>query len=292
MKEKAIKYCETQKAGNQIGQKYVELDLCDQIKNIIMSFQRTLHDIAHKLEISPETVRALVKKNKIKKCCRNLKPLLTQSHKTIWVGCIWGFIFKDEMYCNMMQYVHINEKLFTLVHNKDGYYLPDNKELYYSAVKYKSHIAKAMFLSTIACPCLLSTGKLFNGMLGVWAFAQQMLAKQNSKNRPKGMLVWEQLSVNKDKVRQMVLEKLLPFINQNWPAGSWRKPVFVQQDKALPCLRANNKAFENSRLGKRLDICLVRQPAQLPDLNVNSWLVLRDQLSPLSHFCNRHRQTY
>ena len=72
----------------------------------------------------------------------------------------------------MMQYVHIDEKWFTLVTNGNGYYLSTAEQQNYGNVKHKKHITKVMFLLAIARPRIIpSTGEMFDGKIGIWAFA-------------------------------------------------------------------------------------------------------------------------
>ena len=49
-------------------------------------------------------------------------------HKLLRVVWIRNLIKEDGTYCNMMQYVHIDEKWFTLVTDGDGYYLSSAEE--------------------------------------------------------------------------------------------------------------------------------------------------------------------
>ena len=87
----------------------------------------------------------------------------------------------------MMQYVHIDKKWFTLVASSNGYYLSTADTQNYGDVQHKNHITKVMFLPAIACPCIIpSTGKLFDGKIGIWAFAKERPAARNSKNCPAG----------------------------------------------------------------------------------------------------------
>ena len=67
----------------------------------------------------------------------------------------------------------------------------------------------------------------------------------------------------------MLIKNILAAIDRKWPVGWRRKTVFCQQDNASPHLSSNNIEFLESCKGKHLLICLVNQPAQLPDLNVN-----------------------
>ena len=83
----------------------------------------------------------------------------------------------------MIQYIHIDEKWFTLVTNSNGYYLSTSEQQTCGNVQHKKHITKVMFLLAIAQPRIVpSTGKMFDGKIGIWAFAKERPAARNSKN--------------------------------------------------------------------------------------------------------------
>ena len=68
----------------------------------------------------------------------------------------------------------------------------------------------------------------------------------------------------------MLINNVLPAIERKWPVGWRRKTVLYQQDNASSHLSFDNAEFVNSYEGKHPLICLVSQPAQLPNLNVNN----------------------
>ena len=68
----------------------------------------------------------------------------------------------------------------------------------------------------------------------------------------------------------MLSEKFLPAIDMKWPVGWRRKTVLCQQDNASPHLLLDNAKFFAACKEKKLLIQLINQPAQSPDLDVNS----------------------
>ena len=129
----------------------------------------------------------------------------------------------------------------------------------------QKHVTKVMFLSAVACPRIVpSTGELWDGKLGVWAFAKAVEAKQLSKNCSKGTLEWKAMQATKETVRVMLLDQVCPTINRKRPKDFCCSPVIVQQDNALLHISSNNAAFNSSCAQKRLKIELVNQPVQLP----------------------------
>ena len=154
-----------------------------QIQGLNINFWQSICDIATNTNNSIGTIQGLVKKGLLKKRRQNLKPLLTDNHKLLRVAWIRNPIEEDWMYCNMMQYIHINEKWFTLVTDGDGYYLSTAEQQNYRNVQHKKHITKVIFLLAIARPCIIpSTGEMFDGKIGIWAFAEERPATRNSKN--------------------------------------------------------------------------------------------------------------
>ena len=236
-----------------------------------INYCRTLHDIGDNLEISPETVWALVKTKKLCKKRRNLKPHLTKEHKENCLHWIQSFIKSNGYYYDFYQHVYINEKWFVLVEDGNGYYLAPDKLMSLCSVQHKKHITKVMFLSAVACPRIVPlTGELWDGKSGIWAFAKAVEAKRSSKNRLKGTIEWRAMQASKEKVREMLLEQVFPAINKKWPKDFCCSPVIVQQDNVLPHILSDDPVFRSSCACKQLKIELVNQPAQLLDLNVNN----------------------
>ena len=88
---------------------------------------------------------------------------------------------------------------------------------------------KGSIFSAIACPFIIqSTSEMFDGKIGIWVFAKERLDACSSKNRPVGTLEWHQVSANKQKVREMLIENVLPAIKGKWPVGWRRKAVLCQ----------------------------------------------------------------
>ena len=101
---------------------------------------------------------------------------------------------------------------------------------------------------------------------------------------------WQQVSANKQKVCEMLLENVLPAIDRKWPVGWRRKTVLCQQDNASLYLSLTNAEFLASCKGKQLSIHLVNQPAQSPNLNINNLGLFRvDQLSEEEDHCKKLR---
>ena len=109
-----------------------------QIQGLDINFWQSICDIAANTNVSIGTIQGLVKKGLLKKQHCTFKLLLTDDHKLLRVLWICNLIKDDGMYCNMMQYVHINEKWFTLVTDSDGYYLSTAEEQKYGNIQHKN----------------------------------------------------------------------------------------------------------------------------------------------------------
>ena len=100
----------TKKTGNKNAKTIGDETLVLQIQGLDINFRRSIRDIAANTGVSIGTIQGLVRKGLLKKRRQNLKPLLTNDHKLLWVAWIRNLIEDDGTYCDMMQYVHINEK--------------------------------------------------------------------------------------------------------------------------------------------------------------------------------------
>ncbi|XP_026404205.1 uncharacterized protein LOC113299398 isoform X2 [Papaver somniferum] len=74
-------------------------------------------------------------------------------------------------------------------------------------------------------------------------------------------------SVNKEVMRCFLIEKLLPAIKKKWPFNNCKK-IFIQQDNAKPHVHENDKKIMEAVRSYGLDIELLCQPPNSPDLNV------------------------
>ena len=125
-----------------------------------------------------------------------------------------------------------------------------------------------MFLAAVARPRLDFTKNChFDGKLGIWPFVIWEKAKRNCRKRPAGSMVTNPIeSINKDQNRNFLIEKLLVSIKEKWPRHE-KGVIKIKQDNARPHIKPNDKMFniEVERLGLNVDI--VFQPPNSPDLN-------------------------
>ena len=84
----AIINCYFKKAGNKNTKVYVDETLVLQIQGLDINFRQSIQDIATNTRVSIGTIQGLAKKRLLKKCQCNLKPLLTDDYKLLWVAWI------------------------------------------------------------------------------------------------------------------------------------------------------------------------------------------------------------
>ena len=137
-------------------------------------------------------------------------------------------------YQDMHDCIHLDEKWFFLTWEKEQYLLLLDKKNPKHCVKHKLHIAKVMFLCTVARLCINpSVNSWWDGKLGIWPIGDWEPAKWQSKNRPKGTLVWKNKTVTNEVYRELLISKLILAILENWPSRDrMSRTIFIQQDGA------------------------------------------------------------
>jgi hypothetical protein len=126
-----------------------------------------------------------------------------------------------------------------------------------------------MFLTAVAKPRYGEGGVVtFDGKIGTWAFVKETPALKKSKNRDKGALELKSVIVNRDVMRQYMCEKVVPAIQDMWPDEDEGRTIFIQQDNAKPHLLPDDNVFLQAVAQTDLDIRLMQQPPNSPDMNV------------------------
>jgi hypothetical protein len=131
-----------------------------------------------------------------------------------------------------------------------------------------------MILCAVARPRYDSQSNCtFDGKIGCFPFITYEVAKSSSVNRPAGTIEMKPMDyVNKEVIRDFMIQKILPTIRAKWPREDVDKPIFIQQDNARPHLSPHDKLFCAAAKQDRFDIRIVYQPANSTDLNIGSWL--------------------
>jgi len=125
-----------------------------------------------------------------------------------------------------------------------------------------------MFLTAVGRPKYDEEGNLtFSRKLGVWPFVKEV-PMARSQNRERGTLETKSIIVNREVMRQYLLEKVIPAIKDKWPQEDAHKTIFIQQDNARTHVHPNDPAFLETVAATGLDIRLMQQPANSLDMNV------------------------
>ena len=107
---------------------------------------------------------------------------------------------------------------------------------------------------------------MFNGKISLWPIVKTTYAKRTSKNREAGTEEVQNVSVNKEVYREILIKKLLPAIRTKWPDR--RRRIRIQQDGASAHIEPDDEEFCAAADIRGWDIKLVTQPARSPDTNI------------------------
>ena len=160
-------------------------------------------------------------------------------------------------------------KWFFLSRQNERYLLlPEEKSPKW--IKSKSHITKVMFLCAIVRPCFNPhANSWWDGKLGIWPIGDQEPAKQGSKNRPKGTLVWKNKALTKEAYQELLIPRLLPAIVEKWPwTDQLLRKILIQQDGAKRYISADDNEFNEALIDQNINAELYAQPANSPDVNL------------------------
>ena len=125
-----------------------------------------------------------------------------------------------------------------------------------------------MFLVSVRLPRYdHKRNKEFNGNLGFWDLTEEVPAQQSMNNRPKGTLLLRPIiSVNKNVLKQVILNNLLPAISENFPRDC--DEIVIQMDNCSSHIDNNDLDFRRAVSNYNLNIIIKKQPPKSPDLNV------------------------
>ncbi|CAM9793808.1 unnamed protein product [Discosporangium mesarthrocarpum] len=89
-----------------------------------------------------------------------------------------------------------------------------------------------MFLAVVARPRMISDGVWFDGKIGIWTIVDTVAAMRSSKNRKKGTMMLKPATINAERYKELMIDKVIPAIKARMPRPS--HTIFVQQDGAKP----------------------------------------------------------
>ena len=145
-------------------------------------------------------------------------------------------------------------------------YLSKDEQTPVRTTQNKRFMQKVMFLVAVAQPRMYR-GKYFNGKLGCFPLIEKVRAKRSSRKRQKGTMEIQAItSVTAEVVTRTIIDKLLPNIVALFPRDTGT--ITIQLDGAGAHSIHNNDLIKRAFIDSGLDIRLMKQPAQSPDLNV------------------------
>jgi hypothetical protein len=251
-------------------QKYIPFQLKDEIKQTHFSNRSTIRSLSSSLGI-PTTTMWRIKKNGdvFKRITSVLRLHLTEQNKlTRFLFSIEHINKRTMQYETFYDRIVVDEKWFYLTQYKQGYYVAVDEEPPTRRVNNKHKITKVMFLCAVARPrhCT-STNSIFDGKIGIWPIGGLELAKRNSKNHRRGDPLWRNENVTRNVYRKILINDVLPAIKKKFPCATTKK-IILQQDGA-PChILSNDAVFKKAAEKMGLDISILTQPANSPDLNI------------------------
>ena len=125
-----------------------------------------------------------------------------------------------------------------------------------------------MFLCAVVRPHF-NQSSWWDRKLGSCPIGDWEPAKQKSKNRPKGTLVWKNKMVTKEVYRELLISKLILAILENWPRRDRRsRTIFIQQDSAKHHIHEDDEEFNNALMEQDINAKLYTQTPNSPDINL------------------------
>ena len=76
------------------------------------------------------------------------------------------------------------------------------------------------------------------------------------------------INVRRDISRSFLIAKLLPSIARKWPREDAGKTIWIQQDNAPSHIQVDDVQFAEAVAQMGLDIRIMQQPSNSPDMNV------------------------
>ncbi|XP_028193314.1 uncharacterized protein LOC114378929 [Glycine soja] len=254
------------------GRKRVEIDL-SQLREIPLSQRTTVRTLAVAMKTNTSAMYRLIQSGAIKRHLSAIKPQLTEEGKRLRLEFCLSMlegIPHDPMFQSMYNIIHIDEKWFYMTKKSERYYLLPDEDKPHRSCKSKNFVPKVMFLTAVARPRFDSEKNVtFSGKIGIFPFVTQEPAKRTSVNRVAGTMETKAItSINRDLIRSVFIEKVLPATKEVWPRDELGSTIFIQQDNARTHINPDDPEFVQAATQDGFDIRLMCQPPNSPDFNV------------------------
>ncbi|CAM9964343.1 unnamed protein product [Discosporangium mesarthrocarpum] len=136
----------------------------------------------------------------------------------------------DDMY----DWVHVDVKWFNVMKDGRGIYLhPEEDAPNPPTTQNKRFITKLMFLAAVARTRMISDGVWFDGKIDIWPIADTVAAMGSSKNRKKGTMMLKPPTINAERYKKLMIDKVIPAIKARMPRPPGHT-IFMHQDGAKP----------------------------------------------------------
>ncbi|XP_021743059.1 uncharacterized protein LOC110709148 [Chenopodium quinoa] len=215
-------------------------EYCDEWLQSVPLYKRTTErSYAGALNVSHSTIHRLRKKGRLRTHTSTNHPALTSNHKVARLKWVLSHINpiptqRDPKFVDMQEVIHIDEKWFYLYPETENSISLQKRKIL-TGVNCQRGLIKAMFMEMIGKPIYARDGTLLHdGKYGIFPFVKKQMTKKKSKNKEAGTLETKAVqNVNKDDIREMLMEHIIPAIHQQWPE-SVPKNVKIQWDNARP----------------------------------------------------------
>ena len=222
--------------------------------------------------VSKTTVHHWIVESTLHVHSNSLRPILTEENRLARFEMAMDARDPvDQMkYQDMHDQIHVDERWFFLMREKERYVLHQDKKNPKHCVKHKSHITNLMFLCAVArphfSPC---SNSWWDGKLEIWPIGDWEPVKQKLKNRPKGTLVWKNKIITKEVYHDLLITKLIPSILEKWPRRDrLSRKIFIQQDGAKNHISCDDKLFNDMLVENSINATLYTQAVSSPDVNL------------------------
>ena len=251
-------------------------DIAAAVRLIPLEDRQTYRDISHELNIPKTTLhRIVIETGCLSSHTSAVKPSLKPENEVDrYLFCL-NHVGENGSYKCMNHIIHIDEKWFYMTKVNTRYYLAKGEKEPHRTTRHKGHIEKVMFLAAVACPhyyvardvALQQQEQYFDGKIGMWPIGKMAPARRASRNRPRGTLVWQNESLDRNLYRQMMVNLVLPAIKEKFPYHT-KNVVVIQQDNATAHTLRNDPAILKKIASLQMNIDYINQPPNSPDLNI------------------------
>ena len=262
------------KKTGRCGRKPAEIDV-SRITTIPLNRRSTLRSLAKSLDVGISTLHRKFKLGLLRRHSNTLKPHLKESNKRERLQFCISMLDQTSLgdaeprFIDMQNILHMDEKWYYMTKKARKYYLLPEEDDPERTIQNKNNIGKVMLLTVVGRPRRNAQGIVtFSGKIGVWAFVKEVPAARRSKKRERGTLETKSVIVNREVMRQFLIEKVIPAIKSKWAQDAALETIFIQQDNARTHVSPNDPAFLQAVAATGLDIRLMQQPPDSPDMNV------------------------